>query len=287
MWRISKMFCIDNCLKSTNHIAMHSDFKIIPIPAFEDNYIWLLHNQAHAMVVDPGDAEPVLATLKSMQLTLTHILVTHHHADHIGGVDTLIKAFPNVRIFAPKHEQYHFPHVSVAQPDTIILPEFIHHGAPLQFSIIDLPGHTLGHIAYYANPILFCGDTLFAAGCGRLFEGTHAQLYDSLQKLANLPHETFVFCTHEYTLKNIQFALTIEPSNQALRQRLIDVNLLRKNQKPSLPSTIGIELETNPFLRCKTLLIQQNTQFDGSEHHHLNATPLDVFESMREKRNTY
>ena len=151
--------------------SMQHKIQIIPIPAFKDNYIWLLHNGIQATIVDPGDASPVIAVLHQLNLSLSTILVTHHHHDHIGGVHTLIQHYPDVTIYAPQHEEYDFRHHAVSEPDTVSLPDF-----GLQFAVIDLPGHTLGHIAYYTEDILFCGDTLFGAGCGRLFEGTPEEM---------------------------------------------------------------------------------------------------------------
>ncbi len=260
-------------------VDMQPYLQIIPIPAFKDNYIWLIHNGNQAIVVDPGDALPVLNALSQRQLTLHTILITHHHHDHIGGVNALIAQYPDVQIFAPRYEQYDFKHTQVSEPDSIGLPEF-----NLEIALIDLPGHTLGHVAYYVAlhnpPWLFCGDTLFGAGCGRLFEGTPAQMLSSLKKLAALPTDTQVFCTHEYTLHNIGFALTLEPNNPALRQRQHDTLLLRNSHLPSLPSTIGLELATNPFLRCGSEKIQSSIQLK-------NATSLQVFSLIREMRNLY
>jgi hydroxyacylglutathione hydrolase len=262
---------------------MHTHIQIIPIPAFEDNYIWLLHNRLSALVVDPGDAAPVLETLNKIKLSLAYILITHHHADHVGGVDALINAFPKVQVFAPKNEQYTFIHTAVSEPDCITLPIFNKNGLPLQFNVINVPGHTLDHIAYNSNDMLFCGDTLFSAGCGRLFEGTHLQMYHSLQKLAKLPKETLIYCTHEYTLKNVQFALTIEPNNIALQKRFLEVKTLREQQKPSLPSTLAIELATNPFLRCDVLV----NNYHALTNNNLTYTAIDKFAEIRSKRNVY
>ncbi len=184
---------------------------IIPIPAFEDNYIWLLHQHGYAVVVDPGDATPVITTLQKLNLTLAAILITHHHNDHIGGVDDLLH-FQSAPVYAPQYESFSFEHTRLVDGDEIDLPEI-----DLSFRIMWLPGHTLGHIAYVNNDYLFCGDTLFGAGCGRLFEGTPAQMLQSLARLKKLNVNTQVFCTHEYTAKNIAFALTLEPDNGDLR----------------------------------------------------------------------
>lgn len=271
---------------------MQHDLQIIPIPAFKDNYIWLIHNGSQAVIVDPGDAEPVFATLARLKLSLQTILITHHHHDHIGGVAKLMEAYPDATVYAPKLEQYHFSHTPISEPDVIELSQF-----NLKLAIINLPGHTLGHIAYYIERhaknydgynydeshrknILFCGDTLFGAGCGRLFEGTPSQMFSSLQKLAALPHNTQVYCTHEYTLHNISFALSLEPNNQALIKRQLETLRLRNLQLPSLPTSIGLELATNPFLRCDAAEIQSSIQLE-------NATALQVFSTIREMRNHY
>lgn len=253
--------------------------QIIPIPAFKDNYIWVLHNGLNAIIVDPGDANPVLETLSRLNLSLHTILITHHHHDHIGGVNKLISAYPRVKVYAPKLEKYDFEHTALIGSDVIELVEF-----NLVLEIIDLPGHTLGHIAYYSkhpdNPLLFCGDTLFGAGCGRLFEGTPVQMFNSLQKLAILPSNTKVYCTHEYTMHNINFALTLEPNNQTLIERYHETLMLRSLHLPTLPSSITLELATNPFLRCHSPEIK-------AAAHLTDASPLEVFSTIREMRNHY
>lgn len=254
---------------------MQHMLQIIPIPAFKDNYIWLLHNGIYAIVVDPGDANPVITALSDLNLQLAGILITHHHSDHIGGVDELLTRFPDISIYAPKQERYSFRHIAVSEPNQVNLPEL-----GLSLNVIDLPGHTLGHIAYYAEGLLFCGDTLFGAGCGRLFEGTAEQLYHSLQKLAQLPADTKVYCTHEYTLHNIRFALTLEPANHALQQRKYDTEVLRDAALPSLPSNIKLELDTNPFLRCFSAEIRSTVQLE-------TATETEIFRTIREMRNHY
>lgn len=262
---------------------MHHNLQIIPIPAFKDNYIWLIHHDKQAIIVDPGDAEPVIEALSRLKLDLNTILITHHHHDHIGGVSKLINTFPTVKVYAPKLEHYDFSHIAVDENDIVDLSEF-----NLKFDVIALPGHTLGHIAYYtnyyANNILLCGDTLFGAGCGRLFEGTPEQMYYSLQKLAALPENTQVYCTHEYTLHNLNFALTLEPHNQALINRHHQTMQLRLSLIPSLPSSIILELATNPFLRCNSLEIKASVEKLTRQK---NPTELQVFTTIREMRNHY
>jgi hydroxyacylglutathione hydrolase len=247
---------------------------IIPIPAFEDNYIWLLHQHGYAVVVDPGDATPVIATLQRLNLTLAAILITHHHNDHIGGVDDLL-CFQPAPVYAPGYENFNFEHIKLAEGDAIDLPEI---GLSLQ--VMWLPGHTLGHIAYVNDDYLFCGDTLFGAGCGRLFEGTPAQMLQSLERLKKLNINTQVFCTHEYTAKNIAFARTLEPDNKDLQTRASAVKLLRQRQLPTLPSNIALELATNPFLRCNQASIIKNSNA-------LHQDELSVFSAIRTLRNHY
>ncbi len=249
--------------------------EIIPIPAFQDNYIWLLKRDTHAAVVDPGDAAPVMATLKSLALTLDAILITHHHSDHIDGVAELLQHWPKAVVYAPKRGQYNFPHHAVRENDLVQLKTL-----NLELTVMEVPGHTLDHIVYYGANMLFCGDTLFGAGCGRLFEGTPEQMYHSLQRLAKLPKDTAVYCTHEYTEHNLRFARSLGPGNAALATRQADAAALRLAGKPTLPSTIGLELETNPFLRCHTAAIQLAS---GTN----NADSLAAFAAIREMRNHY
>jgi hydroxyacylglutathione hydrolase len=248
--------------------------KIFPISAFEDNYIWLLQLGDNAVVIDPGDAQPVLNILQERKLKLTAILITHHHHDHVDGVTDLLTYF-DVPVYTPAYREYIFKHTSVEDGQQIDLKEI-----KLKLNIMWVPGHTLDHIAYYNEHYLFCGDTLFSAGCGRLFEGTAQQMLESLYKIKSLPKSTQVFCTHEYTLKNIAFALTLDPNNDKLIDRKLQVEKLRQALQPSLPSTIGLEIETNPFLRCST---QSIIQASGAK----SDSELDVFSTIRQLRNNY
>jgi hydroxyacylglutathione hydrolase len=218
--------------------------QVTAIPALSDNYIWAIIHQDKAVIVDPGEAEPVERFLKQHHLSLAGILLTHHHWDHTNGAAALHQRY-HVPVFGPAED--HIPSVTHAlrDGDSVKIPDF-----PIVWRVMAIPGHTLGHVAYYADGMLFCGDTLFSAGCGRLFEGTAQQMYDSLSQLAALPCNTRVYCGHEYTVKNLQFAQTVEPENTRIVTRLEEVQALRNQQLPSLPSTIKIELETNPFLRC-------------------------------------
>ena len=247
---------------------------IIPIPVFEDNYIWLLHNNRYAVVVDPGDAAPVIAVMEKLNLTLAAILITHHHGDHIDGVPSLL-AYRAVPVYAPQYEKFNFAHIQLVDGDEISLPEIVQN-----FRIMWLPGHTLGHIAYSNNDYLFCGDVLFSAGCGRLFEGTPAQMLSSLNRLKTLQPNTQVFCTHEYTTTNINFALGLEPNNEQLLARASTVKQLRINQQPTLPTNIALELKINPFLRCDQSAIIKNSHAEKQDE-------LSVFTAIRSLRNHY
>lgn len=247
---------------------------IIPIPAFDDNYIWLLHNGQNAVVIDPGDAAPVIDVLTKLKLNLCAILITHHHSDHIDGVSSLL-AYRAAPVYAPQYEQFNFAHIKLAEGDQINLPEIAQ-----SFRVMWLPGHTLGHIVYVNDDYLFCGDVLFGAGCGRLMGGTAAQQLASLQRLKALKPSTQVFCTHEYTAKNIAFALTLDPKNINLNNRNQQVKQLRAQNIPSLPSTIELELKTNPFLRCNQSSIIQHAQAE-------NDNELSVFTAIRSLRNIF
>lgn len=220
---------------------------IIPIPAFRDNYIWTVRRGSVAAVVDPGDAAPVLAWLDANGVALSAIIATHHHADHVGGINALRARF-DVPVFGPAHEAIPARTHRLVENDRFDVP-----GVALSLAVLDIPGHTAGHIACYAagpDPLVFCGDTLFAAGCGRLFEGTPAQMWSSLRKLAALAPATRVYCGHEYTLANIRFARAVEPDSDALAAREVREQDKRDRALPTLPSTIGEELATNPFLRA-------------------------------------
>lgn len=219
-------------------------FKVCVVKAFNDNYIWLLVNQQNqAIIIDPGDFAKVQSLLIEKNLQLCAIWLTHHHHDHIGGVKQLVENYP-VPVFGPSLEAKHVVTHPVREKDIIALPHFP------TFIVLETPGHTLGHIVYYGANNLFCGDTLFGAGCGRLFEGTAEQLYSSLLKLAALPDETLVYCAHEYTEQNLKFALTLEPNNRAIAARLTHTKMLGQQNKPSVPFMLAEEKKTNPFLRC-------------------------------------
>lgn len=222
------------------------EITVTAIPAFSDNYIWLISTGGdHCAVVDPGDAAPVLRALEEQELELSDILITHHHPDHIGGVAKLKKAY-GARVLGPRDSRIRVQHRSFGDGDSVHLPQL-----DLEFGVIEVPGHTSTHIAFYGHGCLFCGDTLFSVGCGRLFEGTPEQMQSSLDKLAALPQDTRVFCAHEYTLSNCDFALAVEPGNEKLARRASEVEASRAIGRSTVPSRLGEELEVNPFLRSR------------------------------------
>jgi hydroxyacylglutathione hydrolase len=250
-------------------------FEVSFIPAFKDNYIWLLTLGKRAVVVDPGDAAPVLARLEADGLSLEGILITHHHADHQGGVTELAARWP-VKVHAPGNESITGCTHPLVGGETIDVL-----GQPVK--VLAVPGHTLGHLAYYTEGGLFCGDTLFGAGCGRLFEGTAEQMSASLDRIAALPDSTRVYCAHEYTEMNLRFALAVEPENTALRDRVARVASLRAAGVPSVPSTLGEEKESNPFLRCSEPAVVKAALQNGST----SSGRVPVFAAIRGWRNSF
>ena len=253
---------------------------LVALPAFAYNYIWMLHDGAHAVVVDPGDAAPVHLALDRLHLDLHAILVTHHHEDHVGGVDELRPRLQGP-VYGPRRERIPVPFTPMDEGDTVAV-------LGLDFEVLDVPGHTAGHIAYAQRgaaqqPLLFCGDTLFSAGCGRLFEGTAAQMLASLGKFAALPADTRVCCTHEYTLSNLRFAAAVEPGNAARAQYQAHCTALREQGLPTLPSSMALELQINPFLRCTQPEVMAAARAQGAA----DDSPLAVLTALRAWKNRF
>ena len=254
---------------------------LVALPAFSDNYIWMLHDGREALVVDPGDAAPVISALQAEQLELTGILVTHHHADHVGGLAALLPHLRG-RVRGPAREK-----MPVACEPCHDGHEAHWNGCT--FTAMDVPGHTAGHIAWYlpassgASPIVFCGDTLFSGGCGRLFEGTPAQMHQSLRRLASLPDDTRVCCAHEYTVANLRFGLAVEPDNAATQHHLQQCLAWRAAGRMTLPSSIGLEQQINPFLRCDQPGVMAAARARGAAPN----DPVAVLGALRLWKNTY
>ena len=251
--------------------------KLIALPAFTDNYIWMFHDGRDAVVVDPGDSAPVVAALVAQQLALAAILVTHHHADHVGGVDALRTRLTGT-VTGPRHERIPEPFVPVEGGDVV---DVLGH----RFEVIDVPGHTSGHIAFFdaENALLFCGDTLFSGGCGRLFEGTPAQMHESLDRLAALPGNTRVCCAHEYTLSNLRFARAVEPANGHIVDYTAWCEAERAAGRPTLPSSIANELQVNPFMRCRDPAVQRSARMHGAA----SDEPVAVLAALRQWKNEF
>jgi hydroxyacylglutathione hydrolase len=268
-----------------------SSLAVLTVPAFKDNYLWLIHDGVHAVAVDPGDGQPILDALRANGLTLTAILLTHHHADHIGGVPQLLAEYngpARLPVFGPRNDGIDAVTHPLGEGDRVQVP-----GLALSLAVLDVPGHTRGHIAYVRDEVgnpsgthwLFCGDTLFGAGCGRLFEGTPEQMAASLAKLAALPDDTLVYCAHEYTLSNLRFAQAVEPDNRALQMRIEADSKARGTNLPTIPSNIAIEKATNPFLRTTEPGIVASLLAAGRLQP--GATPVAVFAALREWKNVF
>ncbi len=253
---------------------------LLALPAFADNYIWMLHDGARAVVVDPGDPAPVQAALDELHLELAGILVTHHHADHVGGVQALRPRLAG-SVYGPAAEAMPQPCIPLTEGALVAV-------AGWEFEVFEVPGHTRGHIAYVqrdapAAPLLFCGDTLFSAGCGRLFEGTPAQMARSLARLAALPGDTQVCCTHEYTLSNLRFAAAVEPGNTHVAEYTTQCRERRAQDLPTLPSSMALELQINPFLRCAQPEVVATARAHGAE----SDDPVAVLAALREWKNRF
>jgi hydroxyacylglutathione hydrolase len=253
--------------------------QVTPIPAFEDNYIWAIHDGRYCALVDPGEADPVLEWLEQTRVEPLALLITHHHSDHVGGIGRISARFGGIVVYGPKTDHILGLTHPVREGDTINLG-----GLEFNLEVINVPGHTCDHIAYYGGGMLFCGDTLFSCGCGRLFEGTPEQMYSSLNRLASLPAETRVYCAHEYTQSNIRFAMTVDPGNRTLVARKMEVDRLQQSGLPTLPSTIGLERLTNPFLRCSNEHVIASVQAHAVRP---LGNALSVFAALREWKNNF
>jgi hydroxyacylglutathione hydrolase len=257
---------------------MQMEYMVLHADAFEDNYIWLLTVAGDssaarpALIIDPGDEIPVIAKIDESNLVPLAVLCTHHHYDHVGGAVELAERY-DIPVYGPSDENISAVTKPVTDGDTLAFPDL-----DLEMAVIGVPGHTRGHIAYYASGILFCGDTLFSAGCGRLFEGTPEQMHDSLGRLASLPDDTAVYCAHEYTLANLGFAAAVEPDNPVLQQHISKTRAIRQKGIPSLPSHIGLEREINPFLRADQPAIQRAV---ATHTGHVPTDTLSVFTELR------
>lgn len=248
---------------------------ITAIAAFKDNYIWCLRQAKLALIVDPGDATVVQHYLQQQQLQLAVILITHHHPDHTGGIKELKQRWPDVRVYAPALEQDKIPYADVwlKDHDQVELVDF-----NLTFQVMQLPGHTLGHIAYYSAPVLFCGDTLFNAGCGRLFEGTAAQMWQSLSRILALADQTLIYATHEYTLANLEFARWADPDNTELADYQHWCQQQREQQRPTLPTSLAVQRQINPFLRAEDV---------GLQHRWQQHNAVDLFTALRSAKDRF
>ena len=251
---------------------------IEPIEAFSDNYIWLVTTNEGSIVIDPGESSKTIELLKKRDLNLKAILITHHHFDHTGGIDE-VKLFSSTKVYGPKNDISSIDvRVEVGQALSLI---------GIDFEIIELPGHTMDHIAFYTNnngnPLLFCGDTLFAGGCGRVFEGTFEQMHESLMKLKSLPANTKVYSGHEYTTANLSFAKEVEPLNKNIISRYNEVLKLRKEGIPTLPTTIEIELKTNPFFRCDVEEVQDSLL----KKFNIERNEQEIFKALREWKDNF
>lgn len=259
---------------------MTNTYTITPIPAFDDNYIWCLSNdRQQALVVDPGDAEPVINYINDHDLTLAGILITHHHHDHTGGIQALQAKHANLLVAGPQSSPCQLINRPLADHSKLSL-------MGIEFTIMSIPGHTLDHIAYFDSQggNLFCGDTLFLGGCGRVFEGTMEQMHSALQRLMSLPNTTKAYPTHEYSLANLDFAAAVEPDNQAIQSAISQCQQQRKQGLPTLPTTLATEALINPFVRCHQpdVIIAANQRAETQL-----ASQTEVFSTIRQWKNNF
>lgn len=250
--------------------------ELIRVPALNDNYIWVLaDNQKQCIIVDPAEAEPVLEIITQKHLTPVAILLTHHHNDHTGGVEEILSKFTTLPVFGSKETADKGATELVEEGDNVVINQF-------NFRVISLSGHTTNHIGFYQAPYLFCGDTLFSAGCGRIFEGTPEQMYQSIQKIAALPDDTLVCCAHEYTLSNLQFAHHIWPENEVITQYLQKITQMRDKHQPTVPTTLKTEKKINVFLQCNNQQLQRKLQINVQ-----NPPLRAVFTLLRQLKDQY
>jgi len=255
-----------------------SNYEVVALRAFADNYVWTIRDERRAAVVDPGDARPVIDYLEREKLELVAILNTHHHADHVGGNRGLLARW-KVPVFGPNDERVAEVTHRLKEGDRFTLPHF-----GIEFGVMDIPAHTRSHIAFHGGGMVFSGDTLFAAGCGRLFEGTPAQMHDALTRLMQLPDDTRVYCGHEYTVANVRFARAVEPDNAPLRELEARAKQLRDQDLPTLPSTVGQEKATNPFVRVlEKTVVAAASKFAGRQL----TDPVSVLAAVREWKNSF
>lgn len=246
------------------------------IPALQDNYIWTLNNDhGDCLIVDPGEAAPVFATLDTQHWRPVAILLTHHHHDHTGGVQALVEKYPHLVVYGPEETRHKGATQIVGEGDKVAV-------LGLEFTVLHTPGHTLGHISYFSFPYLFCGDTMFSAGCGRLFEGTALDMYQSFQKINALPAETLVCCAHEYTLSNLKFAQAVLPHNEEIERYHRKINELRAKNGISLPTKLSLERKINVFLMTHNIDLQENTGINPS-----SQQELQVFAILRQKKDLF
>lgn len=250
--------------------------ELIRVSALSDNYIWLLSNEnQECVIVDPSQADPVDVVLQERGLTPVAILLTHHHQDHVGGVEVLAEKYPSITVFGPQETQNKGATHIIYDQEKIIVSSFCFH-------VIGTPGHTLGHVSYFCEPYLFCGDTLFSGGCGRLFEGTAQQMFNSLQKIASLPDETLICCAHEYTLGNMTFAHHIMPKNTVITDYLHKVKEMRDNSQSTVPTTLKMEKEINLFLKSDNFDLQHILGIPENTY-----APMKTFAKLRELKDNF